>query len=157
VEGLRGAEGRYAELLAVLTDSQWPTPRWPVYTFLAGAMVGHAATQGVCNLLKFVPFCDRGNFSFRIGHAHHVIWTILTRDMLCTTGMFAALCSLGMRKICLNSGSFTGVPIHVCILPRICVLLVALDRCMAYPPALNLLFLANILVKFLHINNVAKN
>ncbi|KAK9903599.1 hypothetical protein WJX75_009680 [Coccomyxa subellipsoidea] len=39
VEGLRGAEGRYAELLAVLTDSQWPTPRWPVYTFLAGAMV----------------------------------------------------------------------------------------------------------------------
>lgn len=62
MEGLRGAEGRYAELLAILTDSQWPTPRWPVYTFLAGVMVGHAATQGVCNLQKFVPFCHRGNF-----------------------------------------------------------------------------------------------
>ncbi|BDA50104.1 Heptahelical transmembrane protein 4 [Coccomyxa sp. Obi] len=48
-DGLRGLEGRYAELLAVLSDSQWPTPRWPVYVFLAGAMVC-LFTSAFCHL-----------------------------------------------------------------------------------------------------------
>lgn len=48
-EGLRGVEGRYAELLAILSDAQWPTPRWPVYVFLAGAMVC-LFTSSFCHL-----------------------------------------------------------------------------------------------------------
>lgn len=48
-EGLRGLEGRYAKLLAILGNGQWPTPRWPVYVFTAGAMVC-LFTSSFCHL-----------------------------------------------------------------------------------------------------------
>ena len=48
-EGLRGLEGRYAQLVAALSDAQWPTPRWPVHVFTAGAMTC-LLTSSFCHL-----------------------------------------------------------------------------------------------------------
>ena len=48
-DGLRGLEGKYARLVAALSDAQWPTQRWPVHVFTAGAMTC-LLTSSFCHL-----------------------------------------------------------------------------------------------------------
>lgn len=48
-EGLGGLEGRYAQLVVALSDAQWPTQRWPVHVFTAGAMIC-LLTSSFCHL-----------------------------------------------------------------------------------------------------------
>ena len=49
LDGLRGLEGKYARLVAALSDAQWPTQRWPVHVFTAGAMTC-LLTSSFCHL-----------------------------------------------------------------------------------------------------------
>ncbi len=74
-EGLRGLEGRYAQLVAALSDAQWPTPRWPIHVFTAGAMTC-LLTSSFCHLFGC---CD---WHWTKVHMFQELHTTQTADML---------------------------------------------------------------------------
>lgn len=48
-DGLKGVEHRYARLAASLVGAEWPTRRWPIHVFTAGAMTC-LFTSSFCHL-----------------------------------------------------------------------------------------------------------
>ena len=48
-DGLNGVEHRYARLAASLVGAEWPTRRWPIHVFTAGAMTC-LFTSSFCHL-----------------------------------------------------------------------------------------------------------
>jgi Haemolysin-III related len=102
-------EKRMAQSVAALLGAKWPVHRWPVYVFMAGAMIC-MLTSSVCHLLGCCDF-----------HLTQVFWRFdyAAIAVLIVTSFFppvyySFLCYPKLRLFYLTSTTLLGAPLGPC-------------------------------------------